>query len=284
MRVQKYDFMLNVKNIAKRIRYQFLLIRIRFFMTEEQRKIATFLTETPLYSKIEISEFVYSRSFTNNNINQIYNLSFDFYCTNCKVPKTFKLLWLGGRLGTQILGSQHCSGTCQYCNTYTVEFLLQFQQDGEKYYLKKIGQSPAFEIKPPKVVYDYLDKDDKSYYSKALMCISQSYGMAAHAYFRRIIENTIRKIIKDATGEDISEVRLIDIKDDVFQHLPSELMELGNNPVKLLYAETSAAIHGLSEDECLKKAQKINTLLSFLITRLNQRKENKEISELMANF
>lgn len=53
---------------------------------------------------------------------------------------------------------------------------------------------------------------------------------------------------------------------------------LGDNPIKLLYNQTSNGLHSLTEEECLEKAQKILTLLEFVIKKINE--EKSEIKEL----
>ena len=44
-----------------------------------------------------------------------------------------------------------------------------------------------------------------------------------------------------------SDSRISTIYENIFPHLPNSLKELGNNPIKLLYNQTSAGLHTLSE-------------------------------------
>ncbi|MBT3547224.1 MAG: hypothetical protein HN487_06000, partial [Flavobacterium sp.] len=68
------------------------------------------------------------------------------------------------------------------------------------------------------------------------------------------------------------------IYDNIFQHLPNSLKVLGDNPIKLLYNQTSEGLHSLKESESLEKASKILVLLEFVIKKINE--ERSEIKDL----
>jgi hypothetical protein len=105
------------------------------------------------------------------------------------------------------------------------------------------------------VVY-HLDKDldkflgdDSEYFKKALLCESQGYGIAAFSYYRRVLENSIDKILdslhsvfvlNSASEEDVKKIdkarngivmdeRIGIAKDAV----PSHLRPNGMNPLAI---------------------------------------------------
>ena len=153
-------------------------------------------------------------------------------------------------------------------------------------YLRKTGQLPAFERNPEKEVLDYLNDEDKENYKKALSNLSVSYGIGAFAYFRRIIENEIKKIVKDISQldfEDSDKVKtawneyeknhqMSNLIDNINPYIPKSLKEIDDNPIRLLYEQLSGGIHEYSEDVCLEKARQVDTILRYVIKKVNSEK------------
>ncbi len=116
------------------------------------------------------------------------------------------------------------------------------------------------------------------------MCISQSYGMAACAYLRRILENRITPLletlhdtykaegrgeedlrkIEAALGERAVESRLRLAN----EALPDSAKLAGGNPLALIYDRLSEALHRGDEQECADVAEKTSKLLEHVVTRL----------------
>ena len=187
----------------------------------------------------------------------------------------------------------HIYGICQSCN-HKINFMLKATSDkkwdeindGLNIYIQKVGQDPPYEISLNKTLEKYLTEEDQSNYKKALMNLSVSYGIGAFAYLRRVIENEIKRIIKDISELEFEGVEYVrkafsDYQSD-FQmtklievvniHLPLTLRELGDNPIKLLYEQLSGGIHEFSEEECIEKANSIDTLLNYVIKKVNEEK------------
>lgn len=225
--------------------------------------------------------------------------------------------------------THHFAGQCQYCKKYKVDFLLNVFSDGpipnltlyrtfpmavgrgdgmsnnsaeaplHKLYIRKIGQFPPFEINPDKEVLNFIKEEDRDFYKKALVCLSQSFGIAAYAYLRRITENEILRIVESladiqtAEGEKIrnlyeqykSNRQMNSLIEGAYNHLPSGLKSLGTNPLKVLYSHLSEGIHSDSEDICLKKAFALDAVLRFTIKKLNEEKhELKEIRSALKDL
>ncbi len=135
------------------------------------------------------------------------------------------------------------------------------------------------------------------YYKKGKTCESQSYGIGAFAYYRRIVEEiieTLLQLIPDLmNGEELENYKeaLEHVKKAkntqdkialVKDLLPQILMPEQYNPLKTIHENLSEGIHGKTDEECLNNAQLIRKSLIFTVnTILNQRKDQQKYSESM---
>lgn len=277
------------------------------------REISKFLSNAPLYKILK----------TNSYIGHPYDFQdygVDFYCENEKEFKTFNLEIYpeivkkhiqNSLAGEAFHGSitedgklnfvQHYRGFCLSCKTFYIDIIINvfttepfvkeqsFNRSTESHTtcIKKIGQYPSFEISPDREISLYLKKEDLVFYKKALLNLSSGYGIGAFAYLRRVIENEIVRMIKDASDfEEVDEKNIQNIIDkheknhsisllidETFKYLPTSLKTLGENPFKLMYSQLSVGIHKLTEEDCLEKAQSLNEIFLFVVKRLNERHE-----------
>jgi len=252
-------------------------------MDLRRQQFSDFIANKPLYTKFEISYQEYQTTY-NNNFPTFQYLTYDHVCDNCGDVKTFKMECKKDSIVNRASWEYSINyiGTCMFCNAFKIEFIINSFADLKdenkpnegKYFLRKIGQNPSFRLKPKKEVQNYLSSDDKENYSKALMCLSQGYGIGAFSYFRRIIENEIKRITKDVSNIDlpIEEERASKLIDESSEHLPHSLRGLGQNPLKILWQQLSIGIHSLTEEQCIEKAVEINEILSFTIQKMNEEK------------
>jgi len=206
-------------------------------------------------------------------------------------------------------------GRCKSCNDYHVYFLLNVFsnnpisdiQDNINYinfrkqntykiantdiFIQKVGAFPQIKIIPDKIVTKYFKRDTNGFYYKGLNALNQNFGIGAFAYFRRIIEKELINIITDIKSlpdSHSAEIEKLLIKhnenpqistiyDNIFEHLPNSLKVLGDNPIKLLYNQTSEGLHSLTEEECLEKANSILQLLNFVIKKINEERSEIKI-------
>ncbi|MCX6234427.1 MAG: hypothetical protein NT175_06825 [Bacteroidetes bacterium] len=225
------------------------------------------------------TELYYKDSMFDRSINNMLNSD--------KLPIYFDEKTKSLNLTIQLIGR------CQSCGA-TIDFLVQAYSDkswderenGLNIYIQKIGQFPPYEISPDKIVEKYLIKEDFDNYKKALANLSISYGIGAYAYFRRIIENEIKRIIEDISTMDFegaekikealksfeSDHQMANLIDVVNKFLPKSLTELGDNPIRLLYEQLSGGIHSFSDEECLQKAEMIDIILSYVVKKVNEEK------------
>ncbi|HDZ04207.1 hypothetical protein LCGC14_0068330 [marine sediment metagenome] len=163
-------------------------------------------------------------------------------------------------------------------------------------FIEKIGAYPEIKIIPNKLITNYFDRESNKWYYKGINALAQNFGIGALAYFRRIVEKELIHIIESIKllpdSHDTEIQKLLDkhnekpkvstIYDNIFEYLPNSLKILGDNPIKLLYNQTSEGLHSLTESESLEKASKILVLLDFVIKKINEeRSEIKDLKEII---
>jgi hypothetical protein len=302
--------------------------------TQKATLISEFLTEYPLYRKLEVDDSMIMPHFWQNT-------TFQFFCDIEGGLRTFSVVLEPEEINSaydtnkvkfqtndkRIQYIQHISGVCQSCRNFKSHFLINYYSEGPvdlnrhletfafngisrriqdtdkeynpKFFLKKIGQFPAYAIKPDKEIYDFLEATDKEYYNKALVSISQGYGIAAYSYFRRIVETEVIRIVqfliemelpeKEQIGLAYAEYKTNHQMDKLLiridEFLPKELKVIHEYPIRVLYNQLSMGIHSYNEETCLHKAEIIDELLSFIIKGLNNHKNvvnklSKKMKEL----
>lgn len=283
------------------------------------QELSKFFSEYPLYSKFHLCE-IKDNEDELDVLHFFENKAYKFYCPVDKDYHTFKIQM---RYGAQYLIrknqvpdvyldksgkinlSFHLCSHCQICGFRMDVLINLFSED--QYFenafinlnLKKIGQFPAFERIPESEVFNYLIEEDKDNYKKALANLSISYGIGAFAYFRRIIENEIKRLVKDISEleyENVEKVKtawieyeanhqMSNLIDSINPFLPKSLKEIGDNPIKTLHQQTSGGLHEFSEEVCLQKAKDVDELLRYVIKKVSSLKfEYKAAREAMKNL
>jgi hypothetical protein len=237
-----------------------------------------FLEEYPLYRKfrMELPE----------KLSNLAKIPVTMRCENEGSDQTFNMIreYYSGHIGP----GQRCLGNtreieyqCRSCSRFMRYFMLEFGEDSKGSYVMKVGQSPAWDIKPDKELERILG-DNSEFYKKALVCESQSYGIASFAYYRRIIEAIIDQLLIDIEdlipGEEkeqyslaldkakstiIAEEKISLVKD----LLPPSLRPGGMNPLSVLYDVLSEGLHGQSDERCIELASDIRKVLEFLVNQ-----------------
>jgi hypothetical protein len=175
---------------------------------------------------------------------------------------------------------------CTGCNDSVfhcwVEADPQYWQPGKKR-IRKVGQAPPWEITPPDELRDAFG-EDIDLYKNARVCMSQSYGMAACAYLRRILESrttVLLETLRDnrkaegASEDDLRRIeealseRTAEIRTRVASEaLPDSVKLAEGNPLAIIYDQLSDALHRSDEQECAVAAERVSKLLEHLVIRL----------------
>lgn len=172
---------------------------------------------------------------------------------------------------------------CRNCksSTKTYSIATEILQDAVVFY--KYGEVPQFgPPNPPKLM--SLMGGERDAYLKGRRCENQGLGIAAFAYYRRVVENQKTKIIGEILKvaeklsadtdliEDLKaakqETRFSEAIDKVKHGLPQVLLINGHNPLKLLHSALSEGLHATSDEDCLQLATSIRVVLTELVERM----------------
>ena len=301
----------NSHNNAPKI-HQTLILKIDSFIPEEiamkqltPSDIKEFLENAPLYVWQEFEKPVSWRESEEpvilTHLVSPWVREIDAFCEKCGQPRPFQDLTSRGvalapapvalapapvlQTGTSCVGL-----TCVSCKESKREYHVELVVDIETIRIQKYGELPKKQLERNPVLQRFLE-DDLENYEKAVVCLSHEYGVAAFAYFRRIVENNINKLL-DLVQEDTqsssanTEVAsaLVELKKDppmskkikiANYALPEHLNPDGLNPLGRLYQVLSEGVHNFSEEECLNKAKITSECLVYLVSELASRKKHR---------
>ena len=178
---------------------------------------------------------------------------------------------------------------CAGCNFTQSTFWIQI--DVDKRWARKIGQVPEPSIDVPPDVKEALG-EDAALYKRARICLNISYGVAACAYLRRILENRIDPFLgivrrtREDDGADEAELARIDeiasgkIASDKIrlagEVLPDSLKIEGDNILLLMHEELSYGIHSGDEDWCSHRATSSLRTLNYVLVELGAEQKKRE--------
>ncbi|WP_243323596.1 hypothetical protein [Geothrix sp. SG200] len=261
-----------------------------------EQEIKSFLESNSLYSPAVFSP--------KTQLTKIDTPQLDLLCTKCKIfrpfnsdsPKPVKyppitpLLSPGHRHPELEFGLTYCSFTCVTCNECQYKFMINVTKNEATLKIEKVGQYPKFKLQRNKYIEKFSGKDI-DYYEKAIACEANGYGIAAFAYFRRILESNIETLLEmindeaTATGQPSTVVdALNELKKDspmsskieiANNALPPHLLINGINPLGKLYKVLSEGVHKTPDEQCLELAHQIKDCLQYLLAELSDRKTNR---------
>ena len=225
-----------------------------------------FIENAPLYTRVDIRNFSPPAS--------IMRMCDD---TECKTPTT----WLRkGSIRTEIEGTRpeidirYVGYQCGHCGDSSLgviyELLGWSPDGGGGHYshkaVRKIGQVPPPEITIPAELSDRLGAS-AHYYKNALVCRQYSYGIAAVAYLRRVVDEQTDNLIdvmadlsRTYSVPEDEVAKLLAAKSEVqyktklqiaSELIPDAVKPGGVNPFGQIYKHTSIALHSRTDDECI---------------------------------
>lgn len=251
--------------------------------------IKIFLENTPLYTWVEYKKPKINRS-------SLWIKEIEDYCETCNQSRPFQDLntyGSGSGMAVQALstGYSYFQFTCVSCKKRHRKYCVEQIVSEDTIKMQKYGEIPRKQLERDKLLQKFF-ANDSDCYEKAIVCLAHGYGIAAFAYFRRIIENNILLLldmlqqdvensegaqeIKDALAELRKESPMSERIKLAKKALPDYLSPCGMNPLGKLYQILSEGVHSLNDDECLKRANTVKECLKFLISELQSRKSNRE--------
>lgn len=240
-----------------------------------------FLESAPAYVERDFVNLVYDLTPTSNStVWGFPSPRIQLYCEvddgvrwfNCSIDH-FKY---GGK-------SHFVEYTCRDCGRYTKTFalLLVLNTVAKPILLKaiKLGEYPPFGSHLAKRLQDMLSKPDLELYRKGLRTEREGQGIGAAAYFRRVVDNQWKMLVKklrEAAAKLGTPAEKLEIFEEALKQpqfstavemlkdaIPPKLLILdGRNPLTLLYKPLSVQIHELSDEQCLQQAADIRLVLN----------------------
>jgi hypothetical protein len=185
-----------------------------------------------------------------------------------------------------------CSDCQRQFKFFSLHIIARENNSGE---VTKFGELPPFGPPVPNQLLR-LFGGDSGLFLKGRSCENQALGIAAFAYYRRVVEShkaqlfdEIIKVCKllghsDDFIKELEEARsLISFSqsiDHIKAALPDALLINGHNPLSLLHSALSRGLHEETDQDCLELAHSIRVVLVELVERLTQlRKEDRELTD-----
>lgn len=221
------------------------------------------------------------------------------HCKICKGERTFRHTPSGtGFLWEMTHANASPIYLCGDCHEETKQYSLRIAFDehrngeGSVY---KYGEYPAFGIPVPNRVLRLFGKADADLFLKGRQCETLGYGIAAFAYYRRVVENhrndLFEEIIKVCQTVGASEELVAELEaakkeisfaksmEKIKTGLPDGLLIDGHNPLNALHGALSVGLHSESDEDCLEYAQAVRLVVSDLVERIALLKQdNKQLS------
>jgi hypothetical protein len=196
-----------------------------------------------------------------------------------------------------------CGYVCRNCKdllkTYAI-ILTAPPGPGESGIALKVGENPVFGPHLPPGVLELLG-EDKDYFLKGHRSEAQGLGIAAFAYYRRVVESQRTRIFDEIisaakhVGADAGMInhlehlrqhwRFQQSVDEIKDCLPQILLIEGKNPLELLHPVLSDSIHDRSDEEALEIASEIRLVLINLAERIALAKtQSEELKQAVAKL
>jgi len=175
-----------------------------------------------------------------------------------------------------------CRNCAKSSKIYAI-WLRSWTWGGPEGIIEKLGELPAFGAQTPSRLISLVGPE-RDYYLKGRRAENQGLGIAAFAYYRRVVENQRNRIfdeiirvsetigIGQETIEELKaakgETQFTKSVEAVKSGIPQLLLINGHNPLTLLHSAISEGLHAETDEECLEIATSIRVVLTELADRL----------------
>jgi hypothetical protein len=182
---------------------------------------------------------------------------------------------------------------CRNCKTHLKLFavVIVARRGDQLGAAEKVGELPVFGPHVSKNALELLG-EDVDQFRKGLRAESQGLGIAAAAYYRRVVENQRTHLFDQiiVAAESVNaDTRMINKLKHLREHwrfqqsideikdcIPQILLIEGQNPLELLHPVLSDSIHDRSDEEALEIASEIRLVLVNLAERIALAKTQSE--------
>lgn len=268
--------------------------------SEDEVLFASFLEFTPLHTE-EIVALDEVENAGNLTRFEFILPNITLYCTgeHCKREMFFKSVesTIAFYNVDNNFKFKHLIYTCKNCHTRSQHYFIRFLLlPKSKFAVYKIGEDPEKKIHIPASVQNFLE-DDKHHFLKGLRSETYGLGIAASAYYRRVVESQknrlLDKVIEIGKKQNFPSDAIKLLEDAKTENqfssifdtikIPDSLFINSQNPFKLLYQALSADIHEMDDDIALKRAQAARKILIPFVQEIKRiLKDEEGIKEAMA--
>ena len=191
---------------------------------------------------------------------------------------------------------------CKNCSKVRKTFALRVTLDEnlESGSAFKYGEVPQFGPPTPARVISLIGPQ-RDLFLKGRRAENQGMGIAAFAYYRRVIEDQKSRIFDEikkvctrlSAGQSIidelvrakEETQFSKAVDAVKLAIPQLLFINGHNPLTLLHSALSEGLHAQTDEECLEIATSIRVVMAELAERMGQAlKDEAELSTAVSRL
>ena len=258
-----------------------------FILVEEKlTTLKVFLEAIPPSTEININGFKLEKIQYTNGLKLEFP-SIELYCSssNCGGIRFFDstdntTLYTSKRI--KAFANYHCRNCKSFFKTYALSLMLNNDDKTAKSF--KYGENPSFGPHTPRKTLE-ITGQEKEYFLKGRQSENQGLGIAAFAYYRRVVENQKSKILDEiirvskalAAPQEMladlenakKETQFSKAVESIKHGIPQALMIQGHNPLTLLHDALSEGLHAQSDEECLLFATSIRRILSELVEKIS---------------
>jgi hypothetical protein len=206
------------------------------------------------------------------------------YCRNCGGERTFRSADIRNYAYNTASVDLNIKYQCGDCHEQSKLFSL-YAEFGDNFdgKLYKYGELPPFGVPVPNKVLRLFGRDGELF-QKGRQCENLGYGVAAFAYYRRVVENHKNDIFDEiikvcrtvGAAEAIigelqqakQEISFTKALEEIKSALPQGLLINGHNPLLALHGALSVGLHDESDAECLEAAQAVRLVLTDMVERI----------------
>ena len=270
---------------------------------ERTKKLNDFLANDPLYSHLDLDQ-IFDNLNHGSAHRAIQRSKIFLWCPNnmCRIERPYNKVdspnldvGFHEEPGSREAGPKVYSllFRCSACSSdfrCWIEVPINDMGNKQKV-IRKVGQLPPFDISIPRRLENALG-DDALLYKRARICVSQSFGVGACTYLRRILENQITPLLQTvyqnrqddgASEEELNAVRKIMDKGSAEERiklanevLPQALRVAGENPLELIYDKLSAGLHRQDEQQCTAVATEVRDALEHVFVGLSVERQQRQ--------
>jgi len=219
-------------------------------------------------------------------------------CDGLRLFQTTNPSLFGQRESKLVFAIYRCKNCSKAVKTFALRIMvLDNQRAGSAF---KFGEFPAFGPPTPSRVISLIGPQ-KDLFLKGRRAENQGMGIAAFAYYRRVIEDQKNRIFDEiikvcnrlSAGQAIidelvkakEETQFSKAVDAVKLAIPQALFINGHNPLTLLHSALSEGLHAQEDEECLEIATSIRLVMADFAERMGQAlKDEAELSTAVSRL